>query len=320
MKFLLSMPNDGQSNNYIINALQDMGHYVWFIDHRNNKQFCEENISKFIKYENIDIVLVLYLFPGNTYSPEFIKELKSQHPQVKYCSWIFDTTMQGKYCDQNEDFINIIKEYDYFFTVCKEQAESLRNNNVNSYFLREGVDKFVYDFTGIKQIYDISFIGQVGSPVVHTDRILLLDNISQYFTNLKIFGPLYPNSDSILKFHAKRQTYNDIEHSKIVAQSKINIGHSGWSHFDEYFSARNYRIMGSGGFLLANRSNGIEKVFEENKEIVLYNNISDCIDKIRYYLNHEDERKQIALNGKKKTLENYTFNHSLNNLIKIIGD
>jgi spore maturation protein CgeB len=321
MKILLSMPNDSFSNNYIINALQDMGHEVFFIDHRKYLEHCHKVVPQFLKHEKIDMMLVLFLVPTKTYNVDYLRQLKANFPNVKYVSWIYDATIDGKRCDENKDFVDIVREYDCFFTVCRGQVESFKKQGVNAHFLREGFDHYTLSFgNSLEKKYDVSFIGQIGHGLVHKERLPILKRITQKYSKSIIYGPIYTEDEEIFKHHSKRPTFNDVEHSRIVGQTKINLGISGWPDIDGYFSARNYRIMGSGGFLLANKSKGIEEVFEDKRDIVLYSDTTECIKLIDYYLEHEEERIEIAKNGYKKVRENFSFVHSFEKMFAITGE
>lgn len=324
MKILLSMPNDGQSNNYIINAIQALGHDIFFVDHRVHMKECLENLPAAMQEFQPDMFLCLYLVDGKTYPKKYVDFLKSQFPSVKYCAWCFDTTVNNlTYCDQDDVLIDLLKSYDCFFTVARGQVENLRSKGVNAFFVPEGFDISLgrYHPMQIKPYrYDVCFMGQVGQKSVHTERLPLLNKVAENFDNCCFYGPLYQLGNPIDKFHKKRPTYNDTEHNYACSHSKINIGHSGWPHIDGYFSARNYRILGAGGFLLANHSKNIEEFFIPNKEIVLYDSINDCIDKIRYYLKNDNERIEIAINGQERVLKEYKFSDSIQKIIKIIGE
>ena len=318
------MPADGQSNDYIVNALQDLGHEVFYCDHRRFLEKCYEVVPAIMKLANIDLMLVLYLVENKTYSKEYIDILKAKFPNVKYAAWIFDTTINGQYCDESDSFVDLMKRYDYFFTVCRGQVESFKKQDVNAYFLPEGFSPYMRNLNFLsyssKKKYDITFIGQIGSKTVHQERMPLLKSIIDFYSNTRIWGALFDNETEILKHHAQRPTFNDIEHSRIVAESRINLGHSGWSHIDGYFSARNYRIMGTGGFLLANHSKNVEEFFEPDVEAVFYKDNQECLDKIKYYLKNESEREAISKKGILKVLQKHTFNHRLEEMIKIIKE
>jgi hypothetical protein len=319
MKILLSMPSDKQSNVYIMNALSSLGHNVYFIDHRTELNNAILDVPEIILNFNPDIMLVLYLVPNHSYMPSYIRMLKKQFPKTRFISWIFDTTINGEFCDKNIEFINLVKEYDFFFTVVRGQVNSFRAQGVNAFFIPEGFDPNTpLSPNIIEQDIDVSFIGQLGYPEIHKGRIEVLEKILDAGFNLKLYGPHYHLSQKLLSVHEGRPTNSDLEHSVIVSKSKINLGLSGWTEIDGYFSARNYRIMGSGGFLVANRGKNIEEFFEEDKEIVLFDTPDECVSKITTYLNNPDMRKKISISGQKRVIENYTFRHSFLKMFDIM--
>lgn len=76
---------------------------------------------------------------------------------------------------------------------------------------------------------------------------------------------------------------------------------------------RIFEICMCGGFLLTEYMNGIEDYFAIDKEIVCFHTIDEAIDKIQFYLKHDNIRKRIADAGHIKTRTNYSFE-------KIFGD
>lgn len=77
---------------------------------------------------------------------------------------------------------------------------------------------------------------------------------------------------------------------------------------------RNFEILASGGFPLVKGSgsqgdeyyDSITNYFRENKEVVMYYDNEDMLNKVKYYLDHEEERLAIALKGKKVVEENFS--------------
>lgn len=57
-------------------------------------------------------------------------------------------------------------------------------------------------------------------------------------------------------------------------------------------------------------------IFEEDKEIVMFKTPEELVEKVDYYLNHDDERREIARRGQQKVLECYTYEKKLKNLMK----
>ncbi|MGH9424683.1 MAG: CgeB family protein, partial [Terriglobia bacterium] len=66
------------------------------------------------------------------------------------------------------------------------------------------------------------------------------------------------------------------------------------SQYVDQIKGRNFEIPGCGGFLIAGRAEDLENYYEIDKEIVCFDDVNDLIEKVRYYLRHEDERAAIA--------------------------
>ena len=77
-------------------------------------------------------------------------------------------------------------------------------------------------------------------------------------------------------------------------------------------------IMGAGGFLLTNRQIEIEECFEDGKELIMYDSIEDAIKKAEYYLEHENERKQIAAAGRQAVIERFSFEKQVKSILKTV--
>ena len=95
---------------------------------------------------------------------------------------------------------------------------------------------------------------------------------------------------------------------KIFNASKINLNfaESYGRNSRPQIKNRIFEVCMAGGFLLCEYVQGIEDFFEIDKEIACFKNIDEAIDKIKYFLTHEDERKTIAEAGYKRAQSDYT--------------
>lgn len=78
---------------------------------------------------------------------------------------------------------------------------------------------------------------------------------------------------------------------------------------------RAFDIMGSGGFLLTNYQADFADCYVADEDFVYYESKNDLLDKINYYLNHEDERTEIAANGFQKTAAHHTYHHRIEEIL-----
>lgn len=101
----------------------------------------------------------------------------------------------------------------------------------------------------------------------------------------------------------------------VFANSRINLNislrsiHSG-------IPLRVLDIMACGGFVLSNWQPEIEEYFVEGVEIVTFDSLEDCLEKMAYYLTHEEKRKQVAAAGKRKVRELFSYQSGLEKLFK----
>ncbi|MCH5268888.1 MAG: glycosyltransferase [Lachnospiraceae bacterium] len=77
-------------------------------------------------------------------------------------------------------------------------------------------------------------------------------------------------------------------------------------------------IMGAGGFLLTNYQNDFGLHFTDGEDYVCYNSLEDLQDKITYYLNHEEERKEIARRGHRKVAEEHSYIQRLQEMFSVL--
>ncbi len=77
-------------------------------------------------------------------------------------------------------------------------------------------------------------------------------------------------------------------------------------------------IMGCGGFLITNYQEEFLDYFVPDEDFVYYTDYAELLDKVEYYLNHEEERKQIARNGYDKVKKYHTYEKRVKEIISIL--
>ncbi len=72
---------------------------------------------------------------------------------------------------------------------------------------------------------------------------------------------------------------------------------------------RNFEVPGCGGFLLTERVPYLERYFELNREVAVFDGADDLVDKVRYWLDHDEERRRVADAGYRRVLSEHTYDH-----------
>ena len=93
---------------------------------------------------------------------------------------------------------------------------------------------------------------------------------------------------------------------EILARSRIAFN----NHLDiAEQSAGNLRLFeatGMGACLLTDWKRNLKDLFEPDSEVVTYRDADECIAKVRWLLDHEAERRDIAEAGQRRTLRDHT--------------
>src|SRR3989338_5615360 len=92
-----------------------------------------------------------------------------------------------------------------------------------------------------------------------------------------------------------------------------------WRHFPIHHThARPFELAGCGAFVISGRSEDIGKYYEENREMVFYDDVADLARKIKYYLAHDEEREAIARNAYRRTISEHTYEKRFNEIFSTV--
>lgn len=154
----------------------------------------------------------------------------------------------------------------------------------------------------------------LGNKVTEQERLRLLGRVSQEF---KL--DLYTASDfsPLPKAEYKGLARTATEMPKIFHLSKINLNFTS-KPIRTGIPLRLWDILGAGGFALTNYQSEIPEYFEVGKDLDTYASEEELVQKIRYYLEHEEERKEIARNGYQKAKERYSLELRVKQILQIV--
>ncbi len=155
----------------------------------------------------------------------------------------------------------------------------------------------------------------LGYKCTELDRIKTFNEIAKYFKM-----DLWTLSDtSMLKNVNCRGGADSLNMMpQIIKCSKINLNLTN-KPIKTGLPLRIFDLMGAGGFVISNYQAEIPEHFIPDEDIVMYESIPDLINKIDYYLSHDDERKQIAKNGYNKVKQYHSYDVKLMQMFDICG-
>jgi len=102
------------------------------------------------------------------------------------------------------------------------------------------------------------------------------------------------------------QSKYGIEMYRILKQSKITLNIHSNNANGTVDNLRLFQATGVGTCLLTDTGANMKDLFIEDREIVTYSSIEECIEKVTYLLEHDDVRREIARAGQQRTLRDHT--------------
>lgn len=152
----------------------------------------------------------------------------------------------------------------------------------------------------------------LGNKVTEQERLRLLKSVSERFAL-----ELYTESDvtGLPAVHYRGPAKSMTEMPKIFHLSKINLNFTS-KPIRSGLPLRIWDILGAGGFVLTNYQSEIEEYFKIGRDLETFASEAELLDKIEYYLAHEEERKAIARNGYEKAKENYSLRSRVEKMLE----
>lgn len=139
-----------------------------------------------------------------------------------------------------------------------------------------------------------------------SDRAHRIDKLMREFPHAHVRGKGWPCGYS-----------SHEEMKRVYMNSKL-----GWNlhHSSGPINARLMILPSYGVMQICDNKKHMDGIFSLDEEIVGFDTIEECIDKTRYYLNHDNERREIAAHGWKRVIRDYTDQRWWERLLSTIAD
>ncbi len=324
---------------YCSSSLINMGHTVELVDNSrfddtlfyireitSNKNHYDALVEKFTallsefilaRCEEFqpDIVINLAQAPVTTDCIERIK-----HYGVKTAYWFVEDFRFMEYWKQ------VAGSVDHFFTIQKDDFfEEMKQSGLDNYhYLPMAAYPQVHrpvDLSEEEKKYYGSEISFVGAGYYNRKHFFngFIDH------DLKIWGTDWDMHSKLAGFIQRSGSRVDTDEIvRIYNASRININlhsstyHKGVNPFGDFVNPRTFEIMSCGGFQLVDRRSGLDGLFEEGEEVVIFNDQNDLRQKIQHYREHPEEAKRISEKGRNRVLRDHTYEKRMQEMLEVI--
>ena len=233
--------------------------------------------------------LYLWIDPGTRYFPSGIEDLP-----IPTACYLIDVHL-GRWREQAARF------FDAVFIAQKDYLDIFRRavGHDQVYWLPLAAASDVHRQLALPRVYDVGFVGNLALAHRGTARARRLKLIAERF-----------HTNDFYRFYPPEEVGQVYSQSRIVFNTSIASD----------VTMRVFEGTACGALVLTDSvANGLDELFEIGCEVITYANDADLLDKIAYYLAHEDERAQIACTGHQRTQAQHTYAHRIQKIMDTIS-
>jgi len=160
--------------------------------------------------------------------------------------------------------------------------------------LWEAMDPHIYNNPGLPRDVEVAFLGQVAG--YRSVRMPYVQHLLEH--NVPLLSSLSNRAEQ--PSHA--------EYQDVLKRTKIGLNFSQSVHSDQ-LKSRVFETMSCGALLMENDNPQTRCYFTPMQDYVTFDSPADLLEKIRYYLAHDEERAEIAARGEQKVNTRYDSAH-----------
>jgi spore maturation protein CgeB len=205
------------------------------------------------------------------------------------------------------------KHFDFFTTPDVYGEMKYREIGLhNAIHFPFGCNEQIFRKMDVQKKYDVSFVGGW-----HPYREWLIKRLEKNGVNVKVVGHRWPDGEidqegMVRLFNESRINLNLSNSAPWDARYLMSSPHALINRLRskkniEQMKARMFEVNGCGAFQLSYYVEGLECCYDINREIAVYADPDDLVEKVKFYLVHGELRESIAVAGYERTLNDHTF-------------
>lgn len=168
--------------------------------------------------------------------------------------------------------------------------------NLRNYIKFEQTGKYEIDYDNV--IRDI-----LRKKVTVNERRGILEEMGRHFDTVIYTNPDARPIENVCNLGIA--SYTD-KMPVVFHRSRVNLN-IGLRCITSGVSLRVMDVLAAGGFLLTTGTAEIEEYFTDGVDLAIAHTPEEMLQKAAYYLEHDDERKEIAANGQMKVFERFAY-------------
>jgi spore maturation protein CgeB len=305
---------------------------------RNRPRLSEELLKQVkVAHHQKSLDLFFSYFYSAYVEPDAIREIGAMG--ITTINWYCNASYQLRLVEE------IAPAYHYCLVPERFRLSDYRRIGANPIYCQEAANPNVYKPYGVPVEFDVTFVGQK-----YGNRPMYICHLIDHGVDVRVWGPhwqdpppripLWRRTGSRVKHALTRNPsfsfpsvplercgppLSDDELIKMYSRSKISLGFTGVAEIPikgapiKQVRLRDFEATMSGAFYLVEYFDELTEFFEPDKEIVCFAEPEELLERVRYYLAHDAERKRIRQAGMLRARTEHTWHRRFEMVFKQIG-
>ncbi len=347
MKYDYGRPEQGLSfeHNNFYHSLVSMGHDIVYFDfmtllQKHGREWLNKQLLEVVKSEKPELLFSVLFTDQFNY--ETFRTISNKH----------DTITLNWFTDDHWRFESFSRHWApcFHWVITTSKAALPKYQAVgcmNVIKSQWACNHFMYKPTGVSPVHDVTFVGQP-----HGNRRSIVEWLLKQGIKVKAWGNGWGegrlSQDDMIRVFGQSRINLNLSNASVSNNSGRSVAPIGrllrrvpgvspfrrsyravssflsrgavcHDGYPDQIKGRNFEVPGCGGFLLTPIVEDLGEYYKPGSEIGVFGTLQDLADRIRYYLENEDERIRVAAAGLRRTLHEHTYAHRFSAIFEQIG-
>lgn len=283
----------------------------------------EENLLNMIESFNPDFAITVGWGAEHTIEKQEIIRKSMETHKIPLVYWAVEDPAYTN--NWSIPLVSKIKP-DLVFTICPNTVHTYRRLGFPAYHLDFGYEETVHQPTTSCSEYEVDIaivanaypdkLSEYPNHYRHRSLDILIRPLLNENIRIDFWGDEWNRMNDYFGLEIPKEwihgfiNYKDA--NKVYSSSKIILG---LQNYPDLLTQRTYEILGSKGFLLTLDTPGVRENFKPGKDLVISSSPQETVERIKYYLNHPEERFEIQRQGS-KAVQAHTYKSRANQIIE----
>jgi spore maturation protein CgeB len=245
---------------------------------------------------------ILWIDKGLHIQPNALRRFKREQPNCKLISYSPDDMFNP--ANQTRCYLSAINIYDLIVTTKSYNVDEFKSVNAQDvFFVQKAYEPNVHQPIRLNDIEmkvwncDVCFVG-----AREAEREQSIIQLAKSGVSIGLFGDWSHLDERFENVSCHKGFFADEAYAKALCAGKIGLCFLRKVNRDQQ-TARSIELPACGVFMLAERTDEHKALFKEESEAVFFSSDAELVEKVNYYLLHEDERQTIAHAGRQRCLK-----------------